>query len=233
VAFTWKNQEGWPVEFVTENVENLFGYTAKEFMTGKANYTDCVHPEDLQRVAKEVAEYSSKEETAEFIHEPYRIIAKDGSEKIISDWTYTVRDNEGRITHYKGIVEDITERKRAEEENEKLQAQFRQAQKMEAIGTLAGGVAHDFNNILTAIIGNAELILMDLGKEHPLREEIKEIKKAGERAASLTRQLLAFSRKQVIKPEVLDLNQVITATEKMLKRLIGNGQRGSGRGLFS
>jgi PAS domain S-box-containing protein len=106
-------------------------------------------------------------------------------------------------------------------EKKQLEAQLAQSQKMEAIGTLAGGVAHDFNNILTAIIGNAELILMDLGKEHPLREEIKEIKKAGERAASLTRQLLAFSRKQVMKPEVLDLNEVITETEKMLKRLIG------------
>jgi PAS domain S-box-containing protein len=116
VAFTWKNQEGWPVEFVSENVERLFGYTAEEFISGVVNYIGCIHPEDLERVAQEVAEFSSSAETTEFTHIPYRIIAKDGSEKIINDWTYIVRDNDGRITHYKGIVEDITERKRAEEE---------------------------------------------------------------------------------------------------------------------
>jgi len=115
VAFTWKNQEGWPVEFVSENVKRLFGYTAEEFTTGEVDYADCIHPKDLERMAKEVAEFSSKAETTEFTHTPYRILTKDGSEKIISDWTYIVRDDEGRITHYKGIVEDITERKRAEE----------------------------------------------------------------------------------------------------------------------
>jgi PAS domain S-box-containing protein len=221
VAFTWKNQKGWPVEFVSENVERLFGFTAEEFIKGEVSYPGCIHPEDLQRVAEEVTECSSKEETAKFFHEPYRIIAKDGSEKIINDWTFIVRDNEGRITHYKGIVEDITELKKAEEERNCMKDQLQQSQKMEAIGTLAGGVAHDFNNLLTIIIGNADLGLMDLGERHPLRERIKNIKNAANSAASLTRQLLAFSRKQVIKPKVLDVNEVITSTEKMLKRLIG------------
>jgi len=116
VVFTWKNQKGWPVEFVSENVEKLFGYTAEEFMTGEVNYAGCIHPEDLKQVTKEVAEFGSKAEMTDFIHTPYRIIAKDGSEKIINDWTYIVRDNDGRITHYKGIIEDITNRKQAEED---------------------------------------------------------------------------------------------------------------------
>jgi len=131
------------------------------------------------------------------------------------------KDAQGRTAGTFAAVRDITEQKLAEEEKKKLEAQFRQAQKMEAIGTLAGGVAHDFNNILTTIIGNANLALMEVGKDDTLREEIEEIKIAGERAVSLTRQLLAFSRKQVIKPEVLDLNEVINETEKMLKRMIG------------
>ena len=113
------------------------------------------------------------------------------------------------------------QRKQAEEEKKKLEAQLRQAQKMEAVGTLAGGVAHDFNNLLTAIICNTQLVLMDAGKDESLRKKIEEIEKAGEKAASLTRQLLAFSRKQMIKPEVLDLNEEINETEKMLKRTIG------------
>ncbi|MCP4150212.1 MAG: MEKHLA domain-containing protein [bacterium] len=112
------------------------------------------------------------------------------------------------------VSRDITERKLLEE-------QLRQSHKMEAIGKLAGGVAHDFNNLLTAIIGYSELMLVKMDTENPHRDGIKEIKKAGERAASLTQQLLAFSRKQMLKPKLLDMNTVVSGIEKMLKRIIG------------
>ena len=113
--------------------------------------------------------------------------------------------------------------KEAEEREEKrwLEEQLRQAQKMESIGKLAGGIAHDFNNLLTAIIGYSELVLNQTRNDDPLRQHIEEIKKAGERAASLTKQLLAYSRKQVLQPRVLDLNAVIAELDKMLRRLIG------------
>ncbi|MCK5056729.1 MAG: PAS domain S-box protein [Candidatus Aminicenantes bacterium] len=110
-------------------------------------------------------------------------------------------------------------------EKKTLEAQLIQAQKMEAVGRLAGGIAHDFNNLLMAISGHTELILMKMEKDNPLRRRIEEIKKAGERAASLTRQLLAFSRKQMMKPKILDINKLVSGIENMLKRLIGEDIR--------
>jgi PAS domain S-box-containing protein len=116
---------------------------------------------------------------------------------------------------------DITERKRAEEEKERLRSQLMQAHKMESVGRLAGGVAHDFNNILQTILGYAEMALLKVGPEHPLHPILQEILKAGRRSADLTRQLLAFARKQVVNPRVLDLNDIIPGMLTMLQRLIG------------
>jgi two-component system cell cycle sensor histidine kinase/response regulator CckA len=119
------------------------------------------------------------------------------------------------------ICRDITERKRAEAEHRRLEEQFQVSQKMEAIGSLAGGVAHDFNNLLTVILNYTGFAIEKVGKGDPLWELLVEVKKAGERAAALTRQLLAFSRKQVLALQVLDLNQLVANLEKMLRRLIG------------
>jgi two-component system cell cycle sensor histidine kinase/response regulator CckA len=113
-----------------------------------------------------------------------------------------------------GFSEDVSDRR-------SLEAQLRQAQKMEAVGRLAGGIAHDFNNLLTAILGYAGLMLRRLDRDDPVRHNAEEVQKAGERAAELTRQLLAFSRKQVMIPQVLDLGEVVAETESILRRLIG------------
>jgi hypothetical protein len=119
------------------------------------------------------------------------------------------------------LAKDITERKRAEQALRETEAQLRQSQKLEGIGQLAGGIAHDFNNLLTVINGFSALAMKGLSAEDPLRDNLDEIKKAGDRAASLTRQLLAFSRKQVLQPEILNLDSVVAEMEKMLRRVIG------------
>jgi signal transduction histidine kinase/CheY-like chemotaxis protein len=143
-------------------------------------------------------------------------------------WVTTTKvplvDPDGTCTRLLGTSTDITDRKRADEERERLETQLRQAQKMEAVGQLAGGIAHDFNNILTSIGGNVELALGQLqargAADHRPLEELREVERSLARAAGLTRQLLAFGRRQVARPESLDLNQTVTAMEPMLRRLI-------------
>ena len=118
-------------------------------------------------------------------------------------------------------LNDRAERKRAEEALQQSEKQFRQSQKMEAVGRLAGGIAHDFNNLLTVIMGYSQVLLTELGPQHPLRGKIEETLKAGERAATLIRQLLTFSSKQSLDPKILSLNMAVTSLESLLRRLIG------------
>jgi two-component system cell cycle sensor histidine kinase/response regulator CckA len=138
---------------------------------------------------------------------------KDGSLYHDEHTITPVRSKEGTITHFIAIMNDVSERKQ-------LEAQFIEAQKMEVVGQLAGGVAHDFNNVLAVIMGYTELVVEDLGPDHPLQKYIEEIRHAAERAAGLTRQLLVFSRKQTVQAVELDLNEVVKGMEKMLRQLI-------------
>src|SRR5256885_110212 len=139
---------------------------------------------------------------------------KDGTLVNVSLSVAPLHDAAGRVTGMLSLAADITEMRQ-------LEVQYRQAQKMEAVGRLAGGIAHDFNNLLTAIIGTTALVLEDLGLESRARLDIQEIEKAAKRAAGLTRQLLIFSRQQVLEPRALDLNALVANLQKMLHRLIG------------
>ena len=330
VVFLWRNEPGWPVDYVSENVKNIFGYTAEEFLSGTVSYGDVIHPDDIEKIKEDTAAYQ-KDYELNLVKQEYRIITKDKRVVWLDHRTFVLRSETGEIIHYQGIVLDITKRKQMEKElvqsenrfrsmmesmtdlvyigskdhrleymnpalmkrtgrdatgeqcfkvlhdfnepcpwcidnsnlegkafstdiispkdkhsyhfshspivnkdgsisslmilhdtteRKKLEAQLFQAQKMESIGTLAAGVAHDFNNILTVINGYAQIVQGKVKADRKLKKDVEQIQKAGERAANLTRQLLGFSRKQMIIPKPLEINKLITDMEKMLRRLI-------------
>jgi PAS domain S-box-containing protein len=188
-----------------------------------AGYLERVHPEDRDRVAAAVRRAHDPAGDGLFDIE-HRLLRPDGSVRWTSIRSRTFFEGDGEQRHpvrTVGATTDITDRKQAEVDRAKLEAQLFEAQKMESIGRLAGGVAHDFNNLLTVINGYGELLLQRVDASNPIREPLTEIKKAGHRAAELTQQLLAFSRRQITLPKVLNLNHVITDIENLLRRLIG------------
>ena len=203
--------------FINDSLCRIYGYSREELMgMNDRQYTDQQNAKKLFRAFNKV--YRTGESTKEI---DWEIIRKDGTKKNIEASVSIMKDPSGNRIGFRGLVRDITDRKQAEKEIASLQDQLRQSQKMEAIGHLAGGVAHDFNNLLTVITGYTDLLLRSLAPDSPLYPDTLEIKKASEKAESLTRQLLAFSRKQVIQPKVLNLNTLVSNMDKMLRRLIG------------
>jgi two-component system cell cycle sensor histidine kinase/response regulator CckA len=193
------------------------GYTTEELIgMSYRQYTDETTAKKLYHTFNEVYRTGESAKVVDV-----EVIRKDGTKALNEISASLITDSEGKTIGFRGISRDITERRRAEEERLALQEQLRQSQKMEAIGKLAGGVAHDFNNLLTVIKGYSELILNSLDQNSRLRQDVQEILNASERASSLTRQLLAFSRKHIIQPRVLDLNAHVSNMDKMLRRMIG------------
>jgi two-component system, cell cycle sensor histidine kinase and response regulator CckA len=196
--------------------QELFGYTADEAI-GK-NILMLFPPDKVGEEAQILSGLSNGEK---FDHYETVRIRKDGAAIDVSLTVSPVKDANGRVVGASKIVHDLTSRRRAEAAVERAERQLRQSQKMDAVGQLAGGVAHDFNNILSVIISSCDLILETLLAGDPLRLDIEEIRKAGARAGDLTRQLLAFSRQQILQPCVLDLNRVVLDMDRMLRRLLG------------
>jgi PAS domain S-box-containing protein len=189
--------------------ERLYGYAAEEIIGRPVSIL--VPP----RLSDEISQIMEKVRRGEGVEQlETERVRKDGKTIHVSVTASPVEDTGGVVVGASTITRDITERKLLEE-------QLRQAQKMEAIGRLAGGVAHDFNNLLTIINGYADLMLEKIGPADPERAHVEEIKKAGARAAWLTRQLLAFGRRQTVAPQVLNLNELVVNLDQMLRRLIG------------
>lgn len=197
------------IRFESKSIETELGYPPEEYI-GK-NAFDFVHEEDAPRVIQAFLTALQTHGSTPTL--TFRFRHKDGSYRFLEGRGNNLLDDPA----VSGIVfnsRDVTERRRLEE-------QFRQSQKVQAIGQLTGGVAHDFNNVLTAIIGYGELAIAGLPKDSLTRSQVEEMNKAAHRAAALTRQLLAFSRKQVLQPRVISLQTVIAEMDKMLRRLLG------------
>jgi two-component system, cell cycle sensor histidine kinase and response regulator CckA len=211
----------WDMDYVTgvlrwsENLEAQYGLQPGTFAGTFEAFVEGIHPDDRQSVLDTVGKAMAS--GSDFVTE-HRVVWPDGGVRWLTGAGRVLLGAGGRPVRAVGISEDVTER-------HTLEAQFQQAQKMEAVGRLAGGVAHDFNNLLTVILGYCELFLENLTPNDPGRGDMKQIQQAGMRAAGLTRQLLAFSRKQIIEPTLLDLTVIVTEMRPMLSPLIGEDVR--------
>jgi two-component system, cell cycle sensor histidine kinase and response regulator CckA len=195
--------------YVSPAYERIWGRAPDDLYADPYAYFETIHPDDRESAWEVFARNNDSGYDIE-----YRIVRPDGSIAWIHDHGFPIRDRDGHIYRVAGIATDITERKGLEEA-------LLQSQKMEGIGRLAGGIAHDFNNLLTAIVGYAEFAEASLPPEDPIAADIEQIIRAANRAAELTSQLLAFARKQMIEPRVLNLNNLVLSMDKLLRRLIG------------
>ena len=200
--------------YVSPAYEEITGRTCESLYQQPRSWLEAIHPEDRRRVRQAM---QAKQATGDY-HEEYRILRPDGTVRWLSEQAFPVRDDQGIVYRIAGVAEDVTERRRLED-------QFRQTQKLEEVGQLAAGITHDFNNLLTVVQMNVSLLEQFGGLPPPAAASVQEISDAARRAASLTRQLLTFSRRQVIQLDNLDLNRVVADMAKMLARILGEDIR--------
>ncbi|MCC6489397.1 MAG: PAS domain S-box protein [Candidatus Hydrogenedentes bacterium] len=206
---------------VSPEYTGILGYASDEYDSSTANWLELIHPDDRQRMENSYLALL-RGDMKRATESEFRMRRKDGEYIWVrAEGKVEFSEETGLPSRILGTMKDVTEQKWAEEMRNQLEAQLAQAQKMESVGRLAGGIAHDFNNMLTVILGYTEMIRSQLPENDPLLEDVAAIEKAGIHSRDITRQLLAFSRRQVVQPIPLDLNECINLTRKTLARLIG------------
>jgi two-component system cell cycle sensor histidine kinase/response regulator CckA len=199
--------------YVSPAYESIWGRTCKSLFERPDSFFDAIHPDDRSRVLDTFRAANGVSYELE-----YRIVRPDGAVRWIRDRAFPVCDSAGGTMRIAGVAEEVTEKRQ-------LEMQLRQSQKMQAIGRLAGGVVHDFNNLLSVIFGHSALLATASPSQERLRDSLAEINRAAERAAGLTRQLLTFSRQQVVESRILNLETVLAESQNLLRRLIGEDIR--------
>jgi two-component system, cell cycle sensor histidine kinase and response regulator CckA len=208
-VFWVTSADGRTIEYVSPTYARIWGRDPEEFKRNPDAWRESIHPDDAERVIA-----AADRQTTGGYAEEYRIVTPDGSVRWIWDRAFPVRNEDGTLRRVIGVAGDVTERRLLEE-------RLRQVLRMEAIGRLAGGVAHDFNNLLTVIVAQSDLILLDADEGSELADDVRLIRGAAERGADLTRQLLAFSREQVMEAREVDVGEVVANLHRLLERLVG------------
>jgi PAS domain S-box-containing protein len=203
--------------YVSPQIVNLLGYTPEQWRSEPGKWITLIHPEDRERV---LIEHARSNADADVFSAEFRVFARDGREVWIRDDARLVNSSDGKSKYWQGVMFDVTAEHEAAVEREALEAHLRQAQKMEAVGQLAGGIAHDVNNLLAVIQNYARFVYDELPKSDEKRGDLGEVMKAGERGAGLIRQLLTFSRKEIVEPEILDLNESIGEMTPLIRRVV-------------
>ena len=216
-SIVFRGYKDWSVDFFDEKIESLTGYDVDEFNSGRMRWIDIIVDEDIKS-AKEVFIRALKTDKS-YVRE-YRIKSKTGELRWIQERGRIVCNTEGAIEYVSGVFFDITERKQAKKERKELEMQLHQAQKMEAIGMLAGGIAHEFNNILGIVIGNAEVAVDDVPDGSLARECLDEIRSASLRASDVVQQILSFARKDLIEQEPVQVTPIIKDCLRLLRHSI-------------
>ncbi len=222
-VYRCRNDPSWTMEFLSSGCLQVTGYPAEDFIGDRRlSFSDLIDPQVQDQLWRQWQEHLGRRVPIQL---EYPIRTASGEERWVWERGQGVYDADGTLLFLEGFITDITQRHQARQERERLQAQLAQAQKLESIGRLAGGVAHDFNNMLGVILGHAELILMNEDLSEELQADLRDIQTAARRSADLTRQLLAFARRQPATPVHMNLNDTVDGLLKMLTRLIGENIR--------
>ena len=218
VTFTWQNSENWPVEQVSGNVFGVLGYSTKEFIEGSILYASLIHPDDLDRVTSEVTIHSN-DNSKSFVHEPYRLVTCSGNTIWVIDTTTIIKDDQGNITHYIGYLVDISEQKRQEQIVLKSAMQQEQLKRFESLKTMAGAIAHRFNNAMMAVQGNLDLMTYTLLKDSDEYKMASNAAEAAKGASQVGSMMLSYVGQRPLQLREISLFNLVRECGTAIKSL--------------
>ncbi|MDD5510213.1 MAG: PAS domain S-box protein [Dehalococcoidales bacterium] len=215
IVFRWLAADGWPIDYVSPNVYDLLGYTAKELMDGKHLFGDMLHLDDVRRIA-EANEKAEQRKGQRILMGEYRILTKNGEIKWVHEHTMLVKDDQGAVKYHHGYVTDITEQKKTEAEKREMERKAQVTSRLASVGEMVSGIAHEINNPLTSVVGFSEL-LMEKDLPEDLRKDVEIIHGGSQRAADIVKRLLTFARQHKPERTCTGINEILESTLALRK----------------